>query len=191
MSQNTDESNMTPNTESKEKETSGKETSEKETSEKESTKIPKPKEISSSTISELNSLIYFGSSEQSTDTTEEFQKLHIGAVINCQGEFKSPPNAMYDLFNFNFDDDEGSTLMENIDAVMIVVNDLLKKKKKIYVQCATGNSISPAILIYLLMVKKEMSYDRAYRNIRRIRSSVDINPYFQSELRTIDEWCNY
>lgn len=144
-----------------------------------------------SPVSILNSNIFFGPSDQSKDNTDDFKKLKVDAVINCQGEFKYPLGANYDLFNFVFDNDEGATLMEHIDGVMQVIDSLLKKRKKMYVQCKTGDSISPAILIYLLMTRKEMGLERAYRNVYKIRPTIDINPYFLAELQTVDEWCTY
>jgi hypothetical protein len=155
------------------------------------TKLSKKTKVNLSPVSILNSNIFFGSSDQSKDNTDDFKKLKVDAVINCQGEFKYPSDATYDLFNFDFENDEGATLMEHIDEVMQVINNLLKQRKKMYIQCKTGDSISPAILIYLLMTRKEMGLERAYRNVYKIRPTIDINSYFLAELQTIDEWCQY
>jgi|SRR5579872_3643780 len=156
-----------------------------------STKSSKKTKTIISPISILNSNISFGPSDQSKDNTDDFKKLKVDAIINCQGEFKYPTDATYDLFNFEFDNDEGATLMEHIDGVIQVIDSLLKQRKKMYVQCKTGDSISPAILIYLLMVRKEMNLERAYRNVYKIRPTIDINSYFLAELQTVDEWCVY
>lgn len=152
--------------------------------------IPEPVKIPS--ISILNSSICFGSKEHSINNTDEFKKFNFGAVINCQDEFTYPVGAIYDLYNFDFEDTvQGGSLMEHIDEVMKTIDNVLRQKKLMYIQCNSGDSVSPAILIYLLMVKKDMSFERAYKNVKRVRPTIDINPYILAELRTFDEWCRY
>lgn len=143
-------------------------------------------------ISILNSNICFGSKEHSTNDTDEFKKFNFGAVINCQDEFAHPVNAIYDVYNFDIEDTaQGGSLMEYIDDIMKTIDNILRQKKIMYIQCKSGNSVGPAILIYLLMIKKDMSFERAYKNVKRIRPTIDINSYILSELKTFDEWRTY
>jgi len=143
-------------------------------------------------ISILNSSICFGSKEHSVNDTEEFRKFKFGAVINCQDEFVNPSSATYDVYNFDVEDTaQGGSLMEHIDEIMKTIDSNLRQKKLMYIQCNSGDSVSPAILIYLLMVKKDMSLERAYKNVKRSRPTIDINSYILSELITLDEWSKY
>jgi Dual specificity phosphatase, catalytic domain len=160
--------------------------------------IPEKKKKSKKTddevgiISIVTEYIYFGSFHHSVENTEIFARLNINTVINCGDEKCYPDNITFSVCNFNYDDSEnGSSLMEYIDDTIKIINDCVATKKKVYIQCKTGNSISPAILIYLYMMNKQYTYHQAYEKINKIRSTIDINRYFINELITIDEWCSY
>jgi protein-tyrosine phosphatase len=140
-------------------------------------------------ISKVNNYFYFGSSRHSQEMTDEFTNLKIDVVIDCVGQLEIQPNFNFEVMKFSFEDGINATLLEEIDLIDSTIYTTLGSKKKIYLQCPTGNSISPAIIIYYLMCHKNLNFDNALEALQKIRPTINLNSYFINELQNIDEWC--
>lgn len=141
-------------------------------------------------ISKINNYLYFGSSEHSQTLTDEFMKLKIDVVIDLTGQANYIGPFNFQVHKFSFEDDSNATLLEEIDTVDELIFKLLGNQHKIYIQCPTGNSVSPSILIFYLMKHKEFTFDNALEALLKIRPGLEIHQIFMNELQTIDEWCH-
>lgn len=140
-------------------------------------------------ISQLNNNIHFGAAEHSVDCTAEFMNENYDAVVNVAAEVKYPidPNRIFELYEFAIYDDTFGMLSEFGDEAVECINKLVHEGKKIYVHCGVGISRCPAILIYYLMMHREMMYDDALEMLQTIRPCVKLNPNFEDELRSMQE----
>lgn len=78
-------------------------------------------------------------------------------------------------------------MLEHMDKVIDRMHYFLCRKKKIYLHCINGISVSPAILIYYLMMHKKMTYDRSHDLIKKLRPDIDVDSEFENQLRIIEE----
>jgi protein-tyrosine phosphatase len=139
------------------------------------------------TISKINNFIYLGSSDHPVNNSKEFQDLNIDFVINCAKEIVYPPDTKCHVDYFPIIDGDSISLLENMDHIETKIHTYLAKGKKIYIHCAKGVSRSPAVLIYYLMVHKNLSYDSAHELIKNARPIVDIDIEFENSLRAIED----
>lgn len=141
-------------------------------------------------ITKINKFLSFGSVDHSVHLTEQFKSLKIDVVIDCMGTTYYSLQPSFVIHKFSFLDDVNATLSDQIDEVDTLIFDLLGKGKRIYIQCHDGNSISPAIVIYYLMMHKECSFENALSALVALRPTVMLNDYFYNELTTIEEVSN-
>ena len=136
----------------------------------------------------IGNYIYLGSFEPAFNQDDEFQKLGINVVINCGHKIRYPEQKYpFILENYPIADGDSVIMLENMDTVIEKIHHYLLQKKKIYLHCIDGVSVSPAILTYYLMVHKKYSYDQAYKLIQKLRPLVDIHCEFTNQLRVIEE----
>lgn len=137
------------------------------------------------TVSKINDYIYIGSAEHPMENTEEFSKLGISVCINCASEITYPKKF---LMEEKIPLDGGDiTFMEYMDSAIHKIAYHLGQERKIYIHCDKGIDRSPSILIYYLMSKHNMSYDKALGVVRKSRPIVRIDPVIESHLRTIED----
>lgn len=139
-------------------------------------------------IAKISDLIYVGSSQHIINETDEFKKINFDVLINCSKNINYPDEIKnkYFIISFPFEDDIYATLLEYIDEVDDIIHKYILENKKIFVHCYNGLSISPAIIIYYLMLHNNYIYDDAYDFINNLIPNLDINNNFESELRQIE-----
>ena len=142
-------------------------------------------------ITQINHFLYMGSFAHCAENTPEFVRLNIDNVLNFAIEIKPMPNPKINIVTFAIDDVFHPTLLDVIDEAELYLRGLIKNKKRIYLACSDGNSRAPAVLIYYLIKKKNMSYEDAYELIEKKRPEISLHPNFCSELHQISEISNY
>ena len=142
-------------------------------------------------ITQINDFFYLGSFLHCVENTDEFKKLKIDHVVNFAPEINIPNRSDMVITTFSIDKDFHPTLLDVLDESEVFIRSLIKNQKRIYLTCDDGNSRSPAVLIYYLMKKKNMTYIDAYELIEKKRPGIDLHPNFITELYEISESFNY
>lgn len=139
-------------------------------------------------IAKINDLIYIGAAQSVINETNEFKKIKFDILINCSKNiiYSDEIKNKYFIISFPFEDDIYATLLEYIDEIIDVIYKYVSENKKIFVHCYNGLSISPAIIIYYLMLYHNYTYDDAYDFINVLIPNLDVNTNFESELRQIE-----
>lgn len=136
-------------------------------------------------ISNVNKFLYFGSYEHPVLNGRDFSELKIDIIINCckniEYESKIP------VVKFNIVDNNDISLLEHMDTIINLINKNIKQKKNIYVHCSDGNSITPTLLIYYLMIYHDKSYYEASEYISKRRTTINICDSYINLLNVIDE----
>lgn len=141
-------------------------------------------------ITKITDNLYLGSYEHSLTQSKEFEELKFDVVINCASKcvkYTELMKSKYTIVNFPLDDDKNATLLEDLDTIDTTLHKFLKKQKKVYLHSVRGSSRAPAIVIYYLMLHKKFTYASAYKLMKHMRPSININPIFERELRQIEE----
>jgi len=118
-----------------------------------------------------------------------FEQFNI-LINGCQGR--------YIVINFQFSKNT-ETLFQNrtelndgiddIDDFMEKISFLMDLDMKLYFHCIDGNTISPAVLMYVMMMKQGGCFVDVFDSLMVLRQSITINDSLVSELRVLND-CN-
>lgn len=167
-------------------------------------------------ISKINENLFLGPFECSYNLSEEFKKLEINVIVNCCSEIRYNNKTKYTLVSSENSNDEFNTLFHstkllqeylvltfplenNEDEFLFDRNDeidvlyerlefLIQNNQKIYFHCVKGDSRSPAVLMYFLMIYYNKTFDDAFDMVVSAREIVHLSNNFISELQTL---CDY
>jgi len=124
-------------------------------------------------------ILYVGNWDSSFD-----QKLlsSLGAIINCTS-----------AKNRNFDDEQENYLrvrlpekgLDKYYQAFDFIEKYLSKGENVLVHCAAGVSRSVSIIIGYLIIKKNWSFDLAYKFVRSIRKNVPNPLIHETELKEL------
>lgn len=137
-------------------------------------------------ISKINNYIYLGAAEHPLKNTDEFSELGISVCINCAKEIVYPKDNHLMIENIPLEHNNISFL-ENMETAAEKIAFHLRNKRKIYIHCDKGIHRAPLILLYYLMKKTKMHFDKAYRFIKGVRPIIEINSHMENNLKIIQE----
>jgi len=101
-------------------------------------------------------------------------------VISCAIESETPNDYKISLYNgYNVN------LEQKLRNGAEKINQLLNQGNKVLVHCTSGVSRSPTLVIYYLMVYKNITYNESYRHVRNRHPIINPNHHFTKFLSSI------
>lgn len=136
--------------------------------------------------------IHIGSFELMLDDTFDEHKFDI--IIFCYQKIKEYEEYSEILkkrcvktYMYCIHDDTAASILDHIDKIADKLSNLVENKKRIYLCCSSGLSVSPALAIYYYMYCKNVDYFDAFDNILDVYPNAAININFISELSQIGD----
>jgi len=116
-------------------------------------------------------------------------------VLNAAGSYdksffyRTHPNT-YNIkyLELNMDDNVGFELYPFLVPMYNFIEDVVRNNGKILVHCVWGQSRSVSCIIYYMMTKWKITYNKALGIIKRVRSIAQPNNGFEAQLQAIDRY---
>jgi predicted protein tyrosine phosphatase len=136
--------------------------------------------------------VFIGNSSAASNL-EELRGAGITKIVNCAKELPNyhDQTGMFSYLRLELedgvDDSTHNDLYRVVEPVYRYIRSMVKQNPniKILVHCKAGISRSASIVIYYLMRKNKMTYDKAFEYLKTVR---DVNPngWYQQQLRGMD-----
>ncbi len=84
------------------------------------------------------------------------------------------------------DDDPSENISKFFYDVHIIIDKAQKEKKNIMIHCAASMSRSPTLVIAYLMIANHLTFDEAYRLVKRQHSLAEPNSGFVKQLKALE-----
>ena len=123
--------------------------------------------------------IYLGDF-RTADNINILREHHITHIINCAFNLpnKFPEEITYKRLELR--DEPDQPIMQRLEEAYQFIKE--NKDKNIFVHCVFGKSRSASVVIFYVMKEKKMNFQEAKIFVKKIRSIVEPNPGFATEL---------
>jgi len=92
----------------------------------------------------------------------------------------------YNQLYINIYDFTSSDIQQHLDTTYVFIEEALEAKEGVLVHCHVGRSRAAAIVIYYLMKKYKMTYEKAYAFLKTKRPLVQPNQGFINQLKELE-----
>ncbi|TMW65756.1 hypothetical protein Poli38472_008398 [Pythium oligandrum] len=117
---------------------------------------------------------------------EALQEKHITHIINLAGNYATFPES-FTYLSISIRDKDYSNLLSCLPMALMFVDAGISSGTGVLIHCAGGRSRSPAIAMAYLMIKDQVTFEKAYTHMRTIRPVVSLNTGFEAQLRCLDD----
>ena len=153
--------------------------------------IPKePPKKPSQSIDKITNKVYLGDIPGSLNT-DYFKSENINYVLSISlgGPLFSPsykPELKLKHKIIDMSDEPTSNIIQYFKECILFI----EESDKIYIHCSAGISRSPTIVIAYLMWKVRVSFDQAFKYVKKIRHYINPNEGFIAQLKEFDKLLN-
>lgn len=129
----------------------------------------------------LPKTLYLGDYNAALDI-DWLQKKGITHIVNATKEI---PNLYPDRFQYlklNLDDHSEEDISRALPQSFEYIHRSISQGGKVLVHCYAGISRSSSMVIYYLMRKYKMPFEKAYVHVKNLRPIINPNPGFQTQL---------
>ena len=137
-------------------------------------------------IQSVTRRVYIGSSKAaySLKTLKQYGITHI-VNTTCEIDNAFPDDFSYLKLNL---EDGNDHLISVLDiAYRYIISALKHPDSKIFVHCHMGISRSSSVVIYYIMKYFKLPYHRAYELVKKKRSKIQPNVYYEEQLRWLSK----
>ena len=109
------------------------------------------------------------------------KSFNISVVINCAYEHISEYQDLK-AYELNLTDHFPQQLFPTFEMAYEVIK-YYNQNSKIFIHCMSGMSRSASLVIFYIMKEKKWDYDKSFEYVKKIRTCIDPNSYFVSQLK--------
>ena len=109
------------------------------------------------------------------------KSFNISVVINCAYEHISEYQDLK-AYELNLTDHFPQQLFPTFEMAYEVIKHY-NQNSKIFVHCMSGMSRSASLVIFYIMKEKKWDYDKSFEYVQKIRTCINPNSYFVSQLK--------
>lgn len=119
-------------------------------------------------------------------TSKQWLKTHnVTHIVNCAKEHKNYFENDFVYLELKLDDSEGQEIYNAMERSYVFINNALELGGTVLVHCHAGISRSSSMIIYYLMKKYRLPFDRAYAIAKYKRNQVSPNAGFVQQLISV------
>lgn len=133
-------------------------------------------------MSQITRKIYLGN-KYNAKSKEWLSEHNITHIVNCSSTIKNYHPDLFIYHNMNMDDHDNQSLFPYVDNAYEFIHNAIINGGIVFIHCFAGISRSSSTLIYYLMKKYNISYDRAYYFVKSRRSIIRPNEGFVKQLK--------
>lgn len=133
-------------------------------------------------VSEIIPGLFLGDVQPSL--SEEWLKENkITHIVNAASELKNNFPDTIKYYNANLEDSRNEALLKRAVCGVLFIELAMKTGGRVLVHCYLGRSRSASIVIYYLMAKLKIPYEKAFYMAKKLRHQVGPNSGYELQLR--------